>query len=116
MLRAATSRPCRLGPGFYQWLGANAAFLQPAVAPAGGQLAAWSPPPAAAAPAAAAAAAPTPQRRWHNSEALPAQEPLARHCWQCGTPLEPADIFFCPSCESIQPADPDPQYFSVFGL
>lgn len=42
----------------------------------------------------------------------------ARNCWQCGAGLGPADFFFCPSCDSIQPPDGDAEskYFALFGL
>eukprot|EP00887_Chlorella_sp_A99_P007239 scaffold2.g7239.t1 len=143
-LRAGALLPCRLGPAFYQWLGANSAFLNPVAAAQGlgGSLP----------PASAALVSSRPPAAWLRSQAAvaasaepaedPAAEPAAaepgaapaagaagdampppscplrvpRHCWQCGTPLPEQQHFFCPSCDSIQPADPDPQYFPVFGL
>lgn len=42
-----------------------------------------------------------------------------RTCWQCGTQLAGHDLFFCPSCSSVQPTDMDTasdQYFQIFGM
>ncbi|KAL4437292.1 hypothetical protein ABPG75_004431 [Micractinium tetrahymenae] len=89
-------------------------------------------PPAAAASGRAAAAAALPAvrcfaataRPQHNAEPAAAeqqqqqqqQRAYERTCWQCGTPLSAHDQFFCPECESVQPASGDPQYYQVFDL
>jgi predicted amidophosphoribosyltransferase len=50
------------------------------------------------------------------ANAEPLQQQQERTCWQCGTRLASHDIFFCPDCESVQPASPEADYFPVFGM
>jgi molecular chaperone HscB len=35
-------------------------------------------------------------------------------CWQCGS--EHAPVFFCPTCDAIQPLPEQADHFQVFGL
>lgn len=104
--------------------GAAGAWLQP---PAGGSGGGGGP----AAAAAAAAAMPlggarrvsASLRPQHNAQPAASeqqqhqqQQAYERTCWQCGTRLTAHDLFFCPACESVQPASADTQYFQVFDM
>ncbi|KAI3424842.1 hypothetical protein D9Q98_008228 [Chlorella vulgaris] len=39
-----------------------------------------------------------------------------RTCWQCGHSLTTHDLFFCPECDSVQPAGIDVQHFPILGM
>lgn len=67
---------------------------------------------AEAEPAAAPASTRRPQQQQLERGAA------TRNCWQCGAGLGGGDMFFCPSCSSIQPPDNDAEakYYEAFGL
>ena len=75
--------------------------------------------------AAAQMASSEPQRVFEDEavgEGAPAAAAAAtapyRNCWQCGSGLRSADMFFCPDCRSIQPPENDAEakYFDAFGM